>query len=85
MYGHHSYGGYNQTPFRQFDKNHDGLITQADFRIAAAQNGYGYVGQEVMNSVFRTMDKNHNGYLDAHEVYNGYHLLSRLYGNNYGY
>ncbi len=86
MYNNYSsYGGCYTNPFTQFDKNYDGRITQSDFSIASAQNGYGYVGQDVMNSAFRTMDRNHNGYLDSHEAASGYNLLNRLYGNNYGY
>ena len=27
--GYYNNGGYNQTPFRQFDYNNDGLITAA--------------------------------------------------------
>ena len=75
-----SNGGYNTNPFTQFDKNYDGLITQSDFSLASSQNGFGYVGQDVMNSAFRTMDRNHNGYLDVNEAANGYNMLNRLYG-----
>ena len=43
-YGNYSTGGYNTTPFRQFDTNNDGLITSADFNNTSRQNGYGFVG-----------------------------------------
>ena len=39
------------------------------------------IGQDVMNSAFRAMDRNGNGYLDAHEAASGYRLLNRLYGH----
>ena len=32
-----------------------------------------------MYSAFRTMDRNHNGYLDANEAASGYRMLNRLY------
>ena len=38
-----------------------------------------------MNSVFRTIDRNHDGILNANEAANGYGMLSRLYDETTSY
>jgi hypothetical protein len=66
----------NGNPFAQ-DLNGDGLITEADYAIAARQMGWGPLGEKMARDAFRHHDKDKNRVLDPREVY-----LSS--GGNYG-
>jgi hypothetical protein len=71
-----SYGGYrghsNYGNAFARDWNGDGLITSADFRIGAYHMGLGPHGANIAESTFHALDRNHNGYLDTHDVF-GHH------------
>ena len=68
-HGHH-YGG---TAYPEFDRNHDGRITESDFIIAARQNGAGYYGEAANRATFHALDIDHNGVLDNYEASRGFH------------
>jgi len=37
------------------------------------------IGVEIARSAFRSIDRNHNGYLDNNDVNRAYSLMGRLY------
>ena len=69
FYPYH-YGGYGNygSPFLR-DYNGDGLITSSDFREGAYRMGLGPMGANIAQSVFHSLDRNHNGYLDINDIY----------------
>ena len=72
------YRGFGYSAFTT-DWNGDGLITAADFREGAYRMGLGHIGADIAQSAFRAFDRNHNGYLDAHDAHGAYGYLHRLY------
>ena len=59
---------HHGNPFAQ-DLNGDGLITEADYAIAARQMGWGPLGEKMARDAFRHHDKDKNRVLDPREVY----------------
>ena len=80
-----NYGGYSGFGYANYggplanDYNRDGLITESDFAIGARSRGWGYTGEDVARSAFRSYDRNHNGYLDSNDANRAYGYLDRLY------
>ncbi|CAF1050075.1 unnamed protein product, partial [Brachionus calyciflorus] len=66
------------TILQAFDKDGNGVITEADFVIAAYQNGYGHLGEMAARNTFRQLDTNRNGLLDIHEAVNAFAILKGM-------
>ena len=60
----------------------DSIGTCVDFIIAVRQLGLGHVGETKVRSVFRQLDRNHNGRLDMNEAFNAIGLIKGILGSS---
>ena len=79
---HHGFRGYDYENYGRnsiLDRNHDHLITEADFAMGAREMGFGTIGSELARSAFRTFDRNRDGLLSREDAFGAYGSIHRLY------